>query len=729
MNRFIKIIFLLTILGIPITLYGQKQLIRVYLQNSAQARLLMQQHVDFAQPWIDRYADIVADNDDVARLESLGFPVEVLDRDLDRSLARQLQAKEDMGAFHTVAEMVDELFSVAAAHPDITLVKSIGKSIEQRDIWAIKVSDNPGTDEADEPEVLYIANIHAREIITPEIVLYFLNHLVDNYGVDLDITDMIDHRQLWIVPTANPDGHVHVEEVDRWWRKNRRENGDGTFGVDLNRNFGYNWAYDNIGSSPNPADETYRGTSAFSEPETQALRDFVAQHHFVAALSYHSYGDLWLFPWDYQFADTPHHLVFVEMAKGMTEENHYVYGNPNMGTIYITNGSSDDYFYTSDKEHPIFAFTPEVGTLEQGHFFPPESLIPQLVGENLGANLYLARIADILQDDPWRMLPPKAPAMLASSTSDDNGVFLVHWQSEPDSANAPVGYDVEEIVRYTIGEDGAETDNNPWFLDGFEIASGKSFQGANSYYSGSRDRYKATMTAAVNFTPNDGDSLTFRTWYDLERHYDYAYVEVSEDNGGTFQTLAGNITTEQNPNDKNEGNGITGASSGWVQATFSLDQYAGKNILLRFRYVTDAYNHGEGIYFDDIRPVPTADGFIEIASRLSQTSLELQKTYPGFYYYRARAADAEDQESAWSYIATSEIDFGEKGDVIRDSLMTNDDVIRCAELILGVGNDPTVGEQYRADLDTPSINGQYSLDIVDLVKLVQIVRQRNRFQH
>ena len=151
-------------------------------------------------------------------------------------------------------------------------------------------------------------------------------------------------------------------------------------------------------------------------------------------------------------------------------------------------------------------------------------------------------------------------------------------------------------------------------------------------------------------------------------------------------------------------------------------------IILRLRYVTDAYNHGEGIYIDDIRPVPTADGFLEIAGRLSQTSLELQKTYPGFYYYRARATDAEDQESAWSHITTSEIDFGEKGDVIRDSVMTNDDVLRCAELILGAGSDPTFGEQYRADLDDPSTNGHYSLDIVDLVKLVRIVRQTNRLQ-
>jgi murein tripeptide amidase MpaA len=185
-------------------------------------------------------------------------------------------------------------------HPSITSAKfSIGTSIEGRDLWAIKVSDNPGTDEV-EPEVFYTGIHHAREPISAEVLLHTIDHLTDNYGSDPTVTDIMDGRELWFLPVMNPDGYVYNETTDPedggMWRKNRRNNGNGTYGVDPNRNYGYNWGYDDVGSSPFTFHEGYRGTGPFSEPENQAVRDFTEGREFAIAMNYHSYGNLLLYP-------------------------------------------------------------------------------------------------------------------------------------------------------------------------------------------------------------------------------------------------------------------------------------------------------------------------------------------------------------------------------------------------------------------------------------------------
>ena len=128
------------------------------------------------------------------------------------------------------------------------------------------------------------------------------------------------------------------------WRKNRRNNGDGTFGVDLNRNYSYMWGYDDEGSSPNPADETYRGLGPFSEPETQAMRDFYAEHNILLNLSYHTYSAMYLSPWGYTADTCADHSKFMEMMQLFSKENHYVYG-PGATAIYLTNGDANDWAY------------------------------------------------------------------------------------------------------------------------------------------------------------------------------------------------------------------------------------------------------------------------------------------------------------------------------------------------------------------------------------------------
>ncbi len=199
---------------------------------------------------------------------------------------------------------------------------------------------------------------------------------------------------------VNPDGVEYSQNVYQMWRKNKRDNdNDGVFertydGVDVNRNYGYMWGYDDWGSSPSPWADTYRGEHAFSEPETQAIRDLALQHSFVFSISYHSYGELILYPWGYVDEDTPDHKLFTDIAAEMASYNGYAYGNAKDGIIYNTNGDADDWFYG---DLGTFAYTFELGTM----FIPPESQIEDIWLQNRDASLYPLLIAD----DPRQIYP------------------------------------------------------------------------------------------------------------------------------------------------------------------------------------------------------------------------------------------------------------------------------------------------------------------------------------
>ena len=188
----------------------------------------------------------------------------------------------DFSNFHTPAQMEAELDALAAAHPGLAQVFTIGTTGEGRPIRGLKISDNVATDEPGEGDVVFVGLHHAREWISAELALYLAEYLVTHHGTDPALAACMNQLEIWIIPVMNPDGYAYsaAAPANRLWRKNRRNNGDGTFGVDLNRNYGYQWG---LGSGSEGSDltweDTYRGPSAFSEPETRALRDFVQGLH------------------------------------------------------------------------------------------------------------------------------------------------------------------------------------------------------------------------------------------------------------------------------------------------------------------------------------------------------------------------------------------------------------------------------------------------------------------
>lgn len=377
-------------------------------------------------------------DDDVVKIAELGLKSRVVISDAD-AFARQLRETGYLENFHSYDQMLQEMNEIVSMHPEIALLEDIGDSYEKtvgkggNDIWVMKISDNVQMEE-NEPEVFYFANIHAREIITPEIIMYFMHYLIDNYGIDPYVTHLINHRQIWLCPTGNPDGHeVVMTGADPsngydplWWRKNKRDNnnngifemwsyGEGPDGVDLNRNFGYKWGIDNQGSSPQPSSATYRGSGPFSEPESQAIRDFVTKHNFIITLSFHSYSQLWLYPWGYTYQQTPDHQTFVILADSCVVYNNYT--PETAAELYLVNGDTDDWLYGEQTtKNKIYAFTPEVGSrsesISYSGFFPDTMYIDKQILENQGPMLFLAYAAGeepVIEHEPLKDTESQGP--------------------------------------------------------------------------------------------------------------------------------------------------------------------------------------------------------------------------------------------------------------------------------------------------------------------------------
>jgi hypothetical protein len=324
------------------------------------------------------------------KLRDAGLAPTVLIEDLEGYYAGN-RMLPNFGLLLTYSETVALMDALHASYPNLTTDKiSIGTTWQGRDIWAMKISDNPNLEEG-EPEVLFDALHHAREPITVSVLIDLMYYLCDNYGVESEATFLVDNRQIWFVPIVNPDGYVYNEQTNPngggMWRKNRREQG-ACDGVDLNRNYGYQWG--GAGSDSDPCSEVYRGPSAFSEPETQAVRDFIREHEFVTQDSYHSVVGVVLFPWGYTTSPTPDDALFRAIAAERVRESGYAYGQIGPD-LYLASGVMCDWAYGEQLTKPkIMSFTTEVGG---SGFWPADSEVAGLVAENHYSNIYLSQVA------------------------------------------------------------------------------------------------------------------------------------------------------------------------------------------------------------------------------------------------------------------------------------------------------------------------------------------------
>lgn len=308
--------------------------------------------------------------------------------------------------YHNYAEAMEEIDQRIAQNPSIMSKQVIGKSHEGRDIIAVKVSDNVGTDE-DEPEVLFTHHQHAREHLTVEMALYLLREFGEDYATDSRIAEAVDGREIWIVPDLNPDGGEYDIESGsyRSWRKNRQPNsGSSSVGTDLNRNWDYKFGCCG-GSSGSPGSDTYRGASAESAPEVKVVADFVrsrvvgGEQQIKAAIDFHTYSELVLWPYGYTYDDTAEGLTqddrdaFAAVGEKMGASNGYT--AEQSSDLYITDGSIDDWLWGDQK---VFGYTFEMypTSILEGGFYPPDEVIERETSRNRDAVLQLIENADCM---------------------------------------------------------------------------------------------------------------------------------------------------------------------------------------------------------------------------------------------------------------------------------------------------------------------------------------------
>jgi hypothetical protein len=631
--------------------------VRTKLTREISQKALVERGVDILHVYRDGRVDLAVTEEQLAWIESQGALAAILER---VNLASPAALDENLGQYHTYAEMEAELDALVLAYPSRARIDTLGFSVQGRLIRSLKISDNAAVDEG-EPEVIIMGCHHARELMSVEIPLLFARYILEHYGTDSRVTELVDTREIWIAPMINVDGHVYVEQnhagsSSTWWRKNRKLNAGGSYGVDLNRNYSYRWGYDDIGSSPNPSSAVYRGTGPFSEPETQVVRDFCAQREIAMSLSYHSYGELILYPWGYAAINTMEQELFAAFGDSLRQGNDYTAGNAASGAIYVTNGDSDDWLYGDTQiKDPIYAFTVELNTYEEGGFAPPENLIQPTFDTMLELNLRFVELAG----DSRGILGPLAPSMNAVTMLDPPS-YEIGWSGPTaQDPNPAVSYELVEIKNLTGVLDSVEAGDALWETGGFALSSARASVGSSSFYSGRGDNLNRTVSMKnvypMWFTP----TLACRLWYDIELDWDYAYLEGSADEGATWSTVPGSRTTNSNPNGSNRGNGITGASGGWVPATFDLRGLMVSetgSVLLRFLYSTDASVNNEGLYVDFVNPVIRVERSAVIVSNLATTWYHRWPEETGSFIYYVRAFDAEGHASRMSDLAVKQVD-------------------------------------------------------------------------
>lgn len=505
-----------------------------------------------------------------------------------------------MGGFLINDEVLQQLDSMHLLFPNIISQKdSIGVTNEGRKIYAVKISDNVAQNENTEPEVLYTALHHAREPEGMMTVIYYMWWLLENYGKDPEATYLVNNRQMYFIPVVNVDGYEYNRSIKPngggMWRKNRRNNGDSTFGVDLNRNYGpeYMWNAPNNGSGLTTDDETYRGIAPFSEPETQAIRNFVFAHNFKTCFNYHTYSDLLIYPWGYASKESPDYKIFRDWTYALTTQNRYATGTDLQTVQYSTRGNSDDFMYgdTTNGRSKTFTMTPEVGSTG---FWPTVAEIIPLAQENLNMNKLLAHFAGsyikVRASSPVSIvLPNKSTDVsftffnegLAASTalpiyfSSQSGMNrssemlpAINAQ-EAVSKDFPISISSEstnnEILQYTIGAfdstinsmsdsvkiffgtpdtllfDDASNGTSQWNIGSgwgtVDSSVRKPHSKPFSFTDSPLGTYKAntenslTLKNQITLSGYQSAELRFYTYWEIESTWDFAVIEVSTNNG------------------------------------------------------------------------------------------------------------------------------------------------------------------------------------------------------
>ncbi len=316
---------------------------------------------------------------------------------------RMMDFPADDSNFHNYFELMQAMEALAAQYPNLVKLTSLGQSLQGREMYIMTISTVE--DDKSLPAVFFMGGHHAREHISIETPLKLAQYLAEQYTAgNQRIMNLLSTRTVYIAPVINPDGAEYDVESGSYklWRKNRRQNTGSIYGVDLNRNYGHHWGEG--GASTSPSNETYRGTSAFSEPETQNVKAFFESHrNITTSLSFHTFSQLILYPWGYTYDSITNQRDFQvhkTMAETMAQWNHYT---PQQSSdLYIASGDTTDWAYGT---LGIISFTFELDPSGNGFdarrgFYPGQSFIEPTFQKNIEPCLYLIDYAN----NPYRVI-------------------------------------------------------------------------------------------------------------------------------------------------------------------------------------------------------------------------------------------------------------------------------------------------------------------------------------
>jgi carboxypeptidase T len=647
--------------------------------------------MDEAQVSKEGFLDIPLYESEIRAVADLGVSYSIIQEDLGayyearylQELRNGLPTKQrtdpehfgygSMGGFYNYQEIVTALDSMHILYPNICTEKdSLGAGWEGHTIWMVKISDNPEINE-DEPEVMFDALHHAREPGSYTAMLYAMWWLLENYGSDPEATHLVDSRQLYFIPVANPDGLIYNQTTNPYgggnWRKNRRNNGS-SYGVDLNRNYGYQWGYDNLGSSPTPSSDTYRGPSAFSEPESATLRDFFLAHDFKTAMTIHTYGNDYLYAYGYANVMPESLAVHQEYGAEVSRENGYIYGTAYQ-VLYAGNGRVQDWQLHT---HLTISIEPEIGA---NGFWPSTNYIFPEARDNLhcilwmawcggakidlqgaapvGGNLEPGQVCSLTVDlknrgmgdtqtDVIVTLAENSPYISLINPTYNFGTFstretrgnidnplrlsvmpltpqgtpvVLRFQIDYDGFVATDSFTVVVGTPIAAFQDNAESGISNWSMGSWGTTTSSYHSPTHSFTDSPYGNYSnnqtniMTLQGTINLSGFQNPMLKFWTKWAIEAGYDFGQVEASSNGGSSWVPLQGEYTRPGSGQGVQPSGqpGYDGVRTNWVEENMSLAAFIGiNNLKIRFEFRSDQGVTDDGWYVDDVRAVGYQQG-------------------------------------------------------------------------------------------------------------------------
>lgn len=623
--------------------------------------------------------DLVLSEDEVEGLAARGIDVK-LKKGKDGKSVRQMaeeQAASGYEVWRSYDEpggIRDEMYEVAKKHPDVVKLVKLGTTHEGREIIALKVTQGAkGKKDGSRPAVVYSSTQHAREWISTETNRRLLHWYLDGWrSGNQDVKTVLKSTELWFLVVANPDGYQYTFDTERLWRKNLRDNdGNGEItrgdGVDPNRNYPEHFGYDEEGSSAQASSDTYRGPSAASEPETQAMMALFDRAKPEFQVNYHSYGEYLLYPEGWQIgtpsADDP---IYYALSGNL--DNPAIEGyEPGLSSdvLYVTNGETTDFAHVS---HGTLAWTPELsdGGSGGGFVFPDdEALVQEEFERVLPFSTDVAKSAKDPANPVSHLGIETEPFYLQSADDYKFGLPQANFTfdysyGDPQEVRVLAQRSLGDVtVKYSInGGDAQSAPIEEW--DGGER------------YGGSTDVHYRVMSGVVTGT-DPGDSV--EVWFEGggETSDSFTYDAVSESDADVLVLAAEDYT---------------GASPA---------QAGGPNHLAFYADALDANGTGYDVYDVDAR------------GRVAADSLGVLSHYDAVVWYTGD--DVVTREAGWA--------GGNASRLAMDEMLNVRDFMNEGGQVLYTGNwagsqfTPNVGTQF---FDPTSANAECRADPAVLVR-------------